>query len=109
MSDSVNPESKALVQVAAEALLAVEKKIDLNVFTKLSQCIVATGNAIDNEPLKQLILRFLKDNIKDDKLPAELKKNLLKLVQQASISKQDQREILSEGFWQFTGSNDSIN
>lgn len=36
VSDSVNPEAKALVQVAVEALLAVEKKIDFNVFTKLS-------------------------------------------------------------------------
>jgi hypothetical protein len=52
VSDSVNPEAKALVQVAVEALLAVEKKIDFNVFTKLSQCIVATGCVIDNEPLK---------------------------------------------------------
>jgi len=89
VSDSVNAEAKALVQAAVNALLAVEKKIDFHVFTKLSHCIVATGVVIDNEALKELLLRFLRENIKDDKLPAELKRNLLKLVQQACINKQD--------------------
>jgi hypothetical protein len=99
VSDSENQAAKDLVNVAVEALLSVEKQIDMGTFSKLSHCIVSTGQVLNNQRLKAFILKYLKEHVKDEKFPADLKRNLLNLVKQTSISNTESREILQHGFW----------
>lgn len=67
-------------------------------FGRLTQAIVSTGNQVDSEPLKKLLMRYIKENLQSHDFPREAKMNLIKIIQYTNLDPSMIKDSLQDSF-----------